>query len=212
MNGPPIPPGSDASAFSRRAFLKGASIAAVGGVAAAESPAAAPSNRRRAGGSTIYAAGRHELTLTVNGEDRKVSVETRTTLLDALRDSLDLTGTKRVCDRGACGACTVSLDGEPVNACLILAFDAVGKPIETIEGVSPADGVLHPLQQAFVEHDALQCGFCTPGFVMASLACLERHGSPTREQIRHELSGNLCRCGTYGRIFEAVEQCARRPR
>ncbi len=189
--------------FSRRTFLKSASIAAAvsGGTAAAGSAATALA---RPDGPRTLAPGRHELALSVNGAERKLSVEPRTTLLDALRDELDLTGTKKICDRGACGGCTVLLDGEPVNACLTLAFDAEGKAVRTIEGLAQGD-TLHPVQAAFVHCDALQCGFCTPGFVMSSVACLEKHGTPSRDTIRTELSGNLCRCGTYGRIVEAVE-------
>ena len=197
--------------FSRRVFLKGA--AAVGGAAAAvgaETPGTAPHVRRGRGVITFEHA-THEIELVIQGDTHKVPVEPRTTLLDCLRDRLDMTGTKKVCDRGACGACTVLLDGEPVNACMTLAFDARGAEITTIEGVAEGDQ-LHPVQQAFVEHDALQCGFCTPGFVMSSVACLRRHPSPTREQIHHELAGNICRCGTYGRITEAVETAAGRMR
>jgi xanthine dehydrogenase YagT iron-sulfur-binding subunit len=136
-----------------------------------------------------------------------VRVETRTTLLDTLRDRLDLTGAKKVCDRGACGGCTVIVDGITVNSCLMLALDAVGKEITTVESLTQGDKV-HPLVQNFAACDAMQCGFCTPGMVMSSLHCLQHRGQPTRAQIRHDLSGNICRCGTYGRIFEAIERTA----
>lgn len=190
--------------FSRRTFLKGASIAAAvtGGTAAAtHADTARPGPRK-------LEPGLHELALKINGVERKLQVEPRTTLLDALRDTLDLTGTKKICDRGACGGCTVLLDGEPINACLTLAFDAEGRDVKTIEGLAEGN-VLHPVQAAFVHCDAMQCGFCTPGFVMSAVACLDRHPSPSRETIRRELSGNICRCGTYGRVVDAVERCGK---
>jgi len=137
-----------------------------------------------------------------------VTVEPRVTLLRALRNHLDLTGAKEVCDRGSCGACTVLVDGEPVASCLMLAADAVGHEITTVEGLGTPDRMT-PVQAAFVEADALQCGFCTPGFVVASTALLRRNPSPTLDQIKEGLSGNLCRCGTYSRVFEAVQKAAR---
>ena len=186
--------------FSRRSFLKGsaaASIATTGITAAATAPRAPES----------FGPGEHEITLAINGKPRKVKVETRTTLLDALRDGLDLTGAKKVCDRGACGGCTVLLDGTPITSCMTLAMDAVGHELRTVEGLAEGDKV-HPLVQNFAHCDAMQCGFCTPGMVMSSLACLERRGKPTEEQMRHDLAGNLCRCGTYGRVMEAIQRTA----
>ena len=147
------------------------------------------------------------LRLKVNGALRQVTVEPRVTLLEALRDHLDLTGAKQVCDRGACGGCTVLLDGETVDSCLMLAADAEGHEITTVEGIGSPER-LSPLQQAFVEKDAMQCGFCTPGFVVAGTAFLAKHPSPSLDEIKQGLSGNLCRCGTYGRIFEAVQKSA----
>jgi xanthine dehydrogenase YagT iron-sulfur-binding subunit len=143
----------------------------------------------------------------VNGAVRSISVEPRVTLLRALRNHLDLTGAKEVCDRGACGACSVLLDGEPVCSCLMLAADAEGHEITTVEGLGSPEK-LSPLQAAFVECDALQCGFCTPGFVVAGTALLRRTPSPSLEQVKEGLAGNLCRCGTYGRVFEAVQKAA----
>jgi xanthine dehydrogenase YagT iron-sulfur-binding subunit len=130
------------------------------------------------------------------------------TLLAALRNHLDLTGAKQVCDRGGCGACTVMLDGEPVVSCLMLAADAVGHDITTVEGLGTPEK-MSPVQAAFVECDALQCGFCTPGFVVASTALLKKKPMPTLEEIKDGLAGNLCRCGTYGRVFEAVQKAAK---
>ncbi|MHC5064332.1 MAG: (2Fe-2S)-binding protein [Planctomycetota bacterium] len=192
---------SDPANFSRRAFLKGASVAAVGGTVGTEFSKGAGLDKK----SRALDTGSHAITLEVNGSKQELKVETRTTLLDALRDNLDLTGSKKVCDRGACGACTVLVDGEPVNSCMTLAFDAVGAKVTTIEGLASGDE-LHPMQQAFVDEDALQCGFCTPGMVMSAVACSKRHGgSPSMDQIKEDLSGNICRCGTYPRVFKAIQ-------
>ena len=144
---------------------------------------------------------------TVNGERRSARVQPRVTLLEALRDHLDLTGAKRVCDRGSCGACTVILDGSAVYSCSVLAIEAQGKAIQTVEGLATASG-LHPIQAAFVENDAQQCGFCTSGFVMAIKAMLDKHPSPTPEQIRMGIGGNLCRCGTYAGMRKAIAQAS----
>jgi aerobic-type carbon monoxide dehydrogenase small subunit (CoxS/CutS family) len=163
---------------------------------------------RAAPKSKIIPAKKSPVTLNVNGKDKKVTIEPRVTLARALRSDLGMTGTKEVCDRGACGACSVQIDGKLVNACMMLALDAVGKKITTIEGLSDGDH-LHPIQDAFVKHDALQCGFCTPGMVMACKTLLEKHPSPSLVQIKRELSGNLCRCGTYTRIFAAVQTVAK---
>jgi aerobic-type carbon monoxide dehydrogenase small subunit (CoxS/CutS family) len=153
-------------------------------------------------------AGKVPITLNVNGKDQRLTVEPRVTLLRALRNQLDLTGPKEVCDRGACGACSVQLDGELVTSCMMLAVDAVGKKITTIEGLAKGDK-LHPIQEAFVKHDALQCGFCTPGMVMACKALLDKNKSPSLVQIKRGLSGNICRCGTYNRIFAAVQTASK---
>ena len=147
------------------------------------------------------------LELTVNGAVHRLSVEPRVTLADALRERIGLTGTKVVCGRGACGACTVLLDGETVCSCLVLAHDVPGKAITTIEGLA-AEGRLSPLQEAFIAADALQCGFCTSGMVMSCQRLLTRNPRPTRPEIREAVSGNLCRCGTYNHVFDAVERAA----
>jgi aerobic-type carbon monoxide dehydrogenase small subunit (CoxS/CutS family) len=190
------------TAFSRRAFLKGASVAAVTGSVAGTVTAAEPKT------AEVFGPGNHQIQLKINGQLRDVMVEPRTTLLDALRDKLDVTGSKKVCDRGACGACTMLVDGITVNSCMMLAMDAAGgREITTIESLSDGDNV-HPLIQNFVDCDALQCGFCTPGMVMSSYALLQKNGNPSMDQIRHGVSGNICRCGTYTRIFEAIQRTA----
>ncbi len=148
--------------------------------------------------------------LMVNGDRRVLALEPRETLLDALRAHLGLTGTKRGCDRGECGACTVLLDGRPIYACLTLATDADGAHITTIEGLRAGPKRLHPLQRAFIEADAVQCGYCTPGQVMAAAALLAASPRPTHAQIAEAMSGNLCRCGTYPKIVRAIRAAARR--
>lgn len=145
--------------------------------------------------------------LKLNGAAHTVRAATQRSLLDVLRDELGLTGTKKGCNAGDCGVCTVLLDGLPVNACLVLAVQAVGKEITTIEGAA-ADGCLHPLQQAFIERGAAQCGFCTPGMVLSSIALLNENPIPTRTEIQEALSGNLCRCTGYVQIIEAIESVA----
>jgi aerobic-type carbon monoxide dehydrogenase small subunit (CoxS/CutS family) len=194
------PEAQRASRLSRRGFLKtaGAGAAATGILGGAGRPAQA----------AVLGPDAVPLTLKVNGAARTLSVEPRVTLLRALRYQLDLTGAKEVCDRGACGACTVLLDGQPVCSCLMLAADAEGHEITTVEGLGSPEK-MSPLQAAFVECDALQCGFCTPGFVVSGTALLRRNPSPTLEQIKDGLAGNLCRCGTYGRVFEAVQKAAK---
>ena len=142
--------------------------------------------------------------LTVNGKRVDLMIEPRVTLLDALRMRADLTGNKRGCDRGACGACTMIVDGRAVYACSTLAIEVPGQDRFATSTACATAARLHPVQQAFCDKDALMCGFCTPGFVMASVALLEKNPSPTPEQIRKGLDGNICRCGTFSRIFEAV--------
>jgi xanthine dehydrogenase YagT iron-sulfur-binding subunit len=163
----------------------------------------------RAGGADVkvFGPGKIPVTLTVNGKAFKTEIEPRVTLLEALRNDLDLTGAKRVCDRATCGACTVIVDGKPAYSCTVLAIEAQGRSITTVEGLMQGDN-LHPIQQAFVDNDAQQCGFCTPGFVVACKAFLDKHPDPTPEQIQKGLGGNLCRCGTYMGIRAAVMQAA----
>lgn len=147
---------------------------------------------------------KRELHVTVNGDEYHLFVDVRRTLLDVIREDVGLTGTKNGCDAGECGACTVLLGGEPVNSCLVLAHEADGMEVVTIEGLAEG-GALHPIQRAFVEQGAIQCGFCTPGMVMSTKALLDRKPNPTREDIVHALKGNLCRCTGYVKIFDAVE-------
>lgn len=149
--------------------------------------------------------------LEINGETYGVEVENRRTLLEVIRDDLHLMGTKKMCDMGECGSCTVIMDGQAVNSCLVLAMDAEGKKIETIEGVAKGDK-LHPIQEAFVNKGAIQCGFCTPGMVMTTKAFLEKNPDPTEEEIKIAISGNFCRCTGYVRIVEAIRSAADRMR
>jgi carbon-monoxide dehydrogenase small subunit len=146
--------------------------------------------------------------LTVNDQDVEVAVEPNTTLVDLLRTQLGLTGTKKGCDLGDCGACTVLLDGKAVNSCLVLAVQAAGRTVQTIEGMETAEG-LHPLQQAFIEKGAIQCGFCSSGMILSAKELLERTPSPNESEIRRAISGNLCRCTGYQKIIEAIKDAAR---
>jgi len=187
----PAPP---KSGFSRRGFIRGVGIGggALGtGLLEQEAVAAA---------AAPVGPGPVPITLTINGKPMKLSAEPRVTLLDALRHHLDLTGAKRVCDRGTCGACTVLIEGKSVYSCTVLAIDAQGKRIETIEGLP----VNNAVSTAFVNNDAQQCGYCTPGFVMAAYGFLKEHPSPTEADVRAGLCGNLCRCGTYMGVRKAV--------
>ena len=189
------------SGLSRRNFLKGAGVAVSTGLMTA-TPASAAEHP-----SGVVGPGAVPVTLQINGREHKLSVEPRVTLLDALRNRLDITGAKKVCDRATCGACTVIMDGRPIYACTVLAIEAQGHRIETIESLG-RPGDLHPVMAAFVDHDAQQCGFCTPGFVVACKAFLDKHPNPSREDVERGLGGNLCRCGTYAGIREAVLEAA----
>ncbi|MDJ0388796.1 (2Fe-2S)-binding protein [Roseomonas sp. E05] len=148
------------------------------------------------------------LTLSINGQDHVFEAEGRTTLLDALREQLHLTGTKKGCDQGQCGACTVHLDGERVLSCLTLACQAEGRAVTTIEGLAGPDGALHAVQTAFLEEDAFQCGFCTPGQIMSAVACIREGHAGSEAEIREYMAGNLCRCGAYPHIVAAVRRAA----
>jgi xanthine dehydrogenase YagT iron-sulfur-binding subunit len=196
---------SAAEGFSRRDFLKGAGVAVSGGLVVGEKAASAAPPEAA---TEIIGPGAVPITLKINGRTHKLNVEPRVTLLDALRDRLDLTGAKKVCDRATCGACTVILDGNPVYACAVLAIEAQGKAIQTIESLTTR-GKLHPISAAFVDHDAQQCGFCTPGFVMAVKAFLDKNPNPTIQDVEKGLGGNLCRCGTYVGVRQAVLEAAK---
>jgi xanthine dehydrogenase YagT iron-sulfur-binding subunit len=189
------------SGFSRRGFLQGVGVgggALSTGVLENEAQAQTPAN---------VISGETAITLQINGKPYKTTVEPRRTLLDVMRDQLDLTAAKRVCDRGTCGACTVIVDGKAVYSCTVLAMDAQGKKIDTLEGIAQGRNP-HPIVNAFVENDAQQCGYCTPGFVVASKAFLDRNPNPTFDQVKEGLGGNLCRCGTYVGIRKAVLEAA----
>jgi len=195
------------SGVSRREFLKG-SGAAVAATSLAQTAAESVATAQQAG--TKVAPGQATaISLEINGKPVKVTVEPRVTLLDALRNRIDLTGAKKVCDRGTCGACTVLVDGAPVYSCSMLALEAQGREVTTIEGLGTPEELSH-VMAAFVEHDAQQCGFCTPGFVVACTAFLKEHPNPTLDEVRAGLGGNLCRCGTYAGITEAVLDAAKK--
>ena len=198
--------------FSRRYFLRG--VAASAGAAAVSEEGLLGQPTQDSG---RMGPGPVEVTLNVNGKDHKVKVEPRVTLLNALRDHLDIgtnshvdvTGAKKVCDRASCGACTVIVDGKTMYSCGMLAIEAQGKKITTVEGLAGSDG-LHAVQEAFVEKDGLMCGFCTPGFLLSSKNLLDSNDSPSLEEIKRALNGNICRCGTYIRVFEAVKHAAQK--
>jgi len=155
--------------------------------------------------ATSDAAARLPIALTINGEPRMLFVAPWTTLLDLLRLELDLTGTKRGCDHGQCGACTVLVDGVRVNSCLTLAVMKDGASVTTIEGLGGSDGALHPIQEAFIEHDAFQCGYCTPGQLCSAIGLMQEGHAHTEAEIREQMSGNICRCGAYPNIVAAIE-------
>lgn len=199
--------------ISRRNFLKGVGT---GTVAATVAPSVLIGSEKSADAQAGDAVANATIQLNINGKSYQIEVEARTTLLTVLRDgidtsgsNIDLTGAKLICDRGECGGCTVMVDGKAVYACMMLAIDAQGKEITTVEGLADGDD-LHPVQDAFIQHDALMCGFCTPGFVVSSAALLNENASPTLEEIKVGLSGNTCRCGTYPFIFDAVKTASRK--
>jgi xanthine dehydrogenase YagT iron-sulfur-binding subunit len=191
-----MPRRKDEPGFSRRTFLK---TVGAGGVAA--SVLSPP--RLDAAAVDAVGPGPVAVSLDINGQVHRLEIEPRVTLLDAVRNRLRMTGVKRVCDRGTCGACTMIVDGKTVYACSMLAIEAQGRKIRTVESFTRGT-VLHPVQEAFCDHDALMCGFCTPGYVTSVVALLERNPHPTPEEARKALDGNICRCGTYVRVLEAA--------
>lgn len=215
------PDTSGKTAISRRNFLKGVGT---GTVAAAVAPTVLIGAEKAAEAQAGEAITSATIQLNINAKMYEVEVEPRTTLLTVLRDGIDtggnhvdLTGAKLICDRGECGGCTVMVDGKSVYACMMLAIDAQatamrGKQITTVEGLAGSDtsDTLHPVQEAFIQHDALMCGFCTPGFVVSAASLLSENKNPSLEEIKVGLSGNTCRCGTYPFIFDAVKTAARK--
>ena len=183
---------------SRRDFFKtvGVSSLATSVITAVDAEAQATAPR-------VVGPGEVPIRLRINGREQTLSVEPRMTLLDAVRNKLDMTGSKRVCDRGSCGACTMIVDGRAIYSCSTLAIESQGRNIRTVEGLASGT-TLHPVQQALWDHDGLMCGFCTPGFVMAAVALLEKIPNPTAEQARKHLDGNICRCGTYVGVLQAA--------
>jgi len=199
------PKAKDSFALTRRSFLK--TFGASAGVAATAQVEAVAAELAQANAEKVYGPGAVPITLNVNGKKLKFEVEPRVTLLDALRNHSNLTGSKEVCDRATCGACSVFLDDKLAYSCSVLAIEAQGRKITTIEGLAK-NGKLTPVQKAFIEQDALMCGFCTPGFVMSVTALLKKHPHPTAHQVKKACSGNLCRCGTYPRIMQAAFKAA----
>jgi xanthine dehydrogenase YagT iron-sulfur-binding subunit len=194
-----FPEKSERFRVSRRNFLK---TAGVSGLATAVTSVGVAEVEAQSG-PAVVGPGDVPITLMVNGKRVDLRIEPRVTLLNAIRNRADLTGNKRVCDRGACGACTMIVDGRTVYSCSTLAIEVQGKQIRTVDGLANGN-TLHPVQQAFVDTDGLMCGFCTPGFVMATVALLERTPNPTLDQAKKGLDGNICRCGTFVRIMEAA--------
>jgi len=191
------------SGFSRREFLK------LSGVSLAV-PLVAGSRVINVAGEAVKISGPSKVPMTfnINEKEYRSNLEPRVTLLDALRQKFDLTGAKNVCDRGTCGACTIIIGDRPAYACSVLAIEAQNEPITTVEGLGNDKG-LHPIQQAFIDNDALQCGYCTPGFVVASKAFLDKNPKPTAEEVRIGMGGNLCRCGTYNGVLAAILKTAK---
>src|SRR3954451_5291128 len=195
------------SNLTRRGFLKGAGIAAAG-AALRDTAVEALAQETKPSSANVFGPDAVPLTLNMNGADKSFKVEPATTLAELLRIHADLTGTKIVCDRGACSACTVWIDNVPTLSCMTLALDARGREITTIEGLAQGEK-LHPVQEQFIEHDAMQCGFCTPGMIMSCVALLQKNKNPSLDDVKTATSGNICRCGTYPKVFDAVLAAAK---
>ena len=200
---------SKKSGLSRRQFIKGLGGGVVGTATLISTLSSCKVQKSGPQGSVIRGPDLVDVSFTLNGKGYDLKIEPRVTLLDAIRDHLDHTGTKRVCNQGECGACTVILNGKTVLACTMFAMDAHGADIETIEGLADGDD-LHPLQESFVENDAMQCGFCTSGFIMSGVALLNENSEPSLADIKKGVSGNLCRCGTYPHVFKAIDDAAKK--
>jgi aerobic-type carbon monoxide dehydrogenase small subunit (CoxS/CutS family) len=193
--------------ISRRGFIKGAGLTTAGTLVLQSGVLA--NGKQPVKVSEKLGPDAVGITMNINGKARKLNIEPRTTLADALRDQLQLTGTKVVCDRGSCSACTVWINDKPVNACMTFAMDGGDKKVTTVEGLSQ-NGELHPLQEAFIEHDASQCGYCTPGMIMSAAHLLKNNPNPTLDDVKHATRGNYCRCGTYPNVFKATLAAAKK--
>ncbi len=193
-----------AARVSRRGFMQSLGVSAAAASVAASAEAVANGATPNPDAPSVMGPGPIDLALTVNGKQHALKVEPGTTLLEALRVHAGLTGTKEICDRGSCGGCSVLIDGVLTISCMMLAIDAADASITTVEGLAKPDGTLHPLQEAFIRHDALQCGYCTPGFLVAGAWLMASTPKPTLPQIQQAMAGNICRCGTYTNIFNAV--------
>lgn len=198
---------TQSGSLSRRGFLRGAGITAAGTVIA--SSGVLSLKGQSAIKDKTLGPGTINVKMEVNGRERSLNIEPRTTLADALRNELQLTGTKVGCDRGSCSACTVWIDGTPTLSCMTLAIEIGNKKVTTIEGIAK-NGKFHPIQEAFIEHDASQCGFCTSGMIMSTTHLLDKNGNPTEEDVKNATRGNLCRCGTHPKVFDATLDAAKK--
>ncbi|MDG3442681.1 (2Fe-2S)-binding protein [Nitrospirillum amazonense] len=201
-----MPDRSQSGTVNRRHFLAAVGGAAAGGAATLPGPGDAATALAAEAAEARDPRALHTVTLTVNGQDHRLSLDARASLLDTLRDRLGLTGTKKGCDHGQCGACTVLVDGRRELSCLRLAVMAQGHQVTTIEGLAPAPDTLHPMQQAFIDQDAFQCGYCTPGQILSAVACVKEGHASDDDQIREYMSGNICRCAAYPNIIAAIRQ------